>query len=72
MMSCAETSFSSMRTYLSDNNRTAVTSCIHILSLGFSSNVVMLFFFYISLSMKYLLNIKYYILYLIIQYINND
>ena len=53
-----------MRTHLSGNNRTALPSAMHILWLGFSRNVVMLFFIYISLNMTYLLNIKYNILYL--------
>ena len=50
MTSCTETSFSSMHTHLSDNNCTAVSSGVHILWLGFSSNVVI----YISLNTKYL------------------
>ena len=44
MTRCAETSFSSMRTHLSDNNHTAVPSHIYILSLVFSSRFVFLFF----------------------------
>ena len=33
MTSCVEMSFTSLRTHLSDNNRTAVPSCVHISSL---------------------------------------
>ena len=46
MTRCAEMSFSSMGTHLSDNNCTALPSCMHILSLGFNSNVAMLFCLY--------------------------
>ena len=45
MTMCADTSFSSVRTHLSDNNRTALPSCVHVSSLGFSSNVAVLFLF---------------------------
>ena len=45
MTICAETSFSSMRTQLFCNNRTALPFCVHISSLGFSSNVAVLFLF---------------------------
>ena len=45
MTICAETSFSSMHTQLSCNNRTALPFCVHISSLGFSGNVAVLFLF---------------------------
>ena len=46
MTSCAETNFTSLRTHLSDNNRTAVPSYVHISSL-FCFVIVFLFTSYL-------------------------
>ena len=45
MTSCAETSFSSMRTHLSDNNRTAVSSCVHIVLFFFCYLFLFIYYF---------------------------